>query len=152
MPNKIGIKFILNDNFMANLLKIKDLAKERKIPLKALAQEIGMKPEALSTMMRNGTTNTKTLERIAEILSVSPAVFFESKDNDNNAKEDYSLNSLDELRDLISGKNIHHNNINNSKILEKALDEISEHRKLLNLSHENITTITKAILKFLDSK
>lgn len=135
---------------MANLLKIKDLAKQKGIPLKALAEQIGMKPEALSTMMRNGSTNTKTLEKIAEILSVSPSVFFE---NDSNKEtEDYSLRNLEELKDFVNGKNVNHNNINNSKILEKALDEIGEHRKLLTASHENITTITKAIVKFLSAK
>lgn len=135
---------------MANLLKIKDLAKERKIPLKALAEKIGMTPEALSTMMRNGTTNTRTLEKISEILSVSPSVFFE--DDNNKGTEDFSLSNLEELKDFINGHNVHHNNINNSKILEKALDEIGAHRKLLTASHKNITTITKAIVKLLDSK
>lgn len=133
---------------MANLLLIKELAKRRKIPLKTLAENIGMKPEALSTMMRNGTTNTKTLEKIAEILKVSPAVFFEEQVS--NSSEDFSLSNLNELKDLINGKDIHHNNVNNSKVLEKALDEIGEHRKLLTASHKNITTITKAILKLID--
>lgn len=135
---------------MANLLKIKDLARKRKIPLKVLAERIGMKPEALSTMMRNGSTNTKTLEKIAEVFSVSPSVFFD--DIESNKHEDFSLSNLEELKDFINGKNIHHNNINNSKILEKALDEIGEHRKLLTASHENITTVTKAIVKLLNSK
>lgn len=62
---------------MANLMKIKDLASERNFPLKELAEQANLTPQALSRLMRLGSTNTETLERIAELLKVSAAVFFD---------------------------------------------------------------------------
>lgn len=63
---------------MAYLLKIKDIAKEKNIAMKDLAERAGLTPQTLSRLMRTGTTNTETLERIADILGVSASVFFES--------------------------------------------------------------------------
>lgn len=62
---------------MANLQKIKEIARQKNISLDVLAKEIGVTPQALSKMMRNNSTKIDTIERIAEILKVSVTTFFE---------------------------------------------------------------------------
>lgn len=62
---------------MANLSLIKTLAKERKITLKSLSQTIGMTEQGMQSLIKNNATNTDTLERISQVLGVSPAVFFD---------------------------------------------------------------------------
>ena len=112
---------------MANLLRIKELAKEKNIAIKDLAEKVGITPQALSKLMRLGSTNTDTLERIASLLGVSAAVFFEP------------VNAPAELQEVdapsvINGHHIKGNRVNDSRLLEKAIDEIAEQRKLLTIS------------------
>ncbi len=61
---------------MANLQKIKILAREKNISLDALANNLGITPQALSKAIRLNSTKIETLERIAEQLGVSPCEFF----------------------------------------------------------------------------
>ncbi len=62
---------------MANLQLIKVLARRKDISIKELADDLGITQQAMSLMMRTGSTKIDTLERIAEKLGVSPSVFFE---------------------------------------------------------------------------
>ncbi len=62
---------------MANLQKIKVLAREKKITLAQLASDIGITQQALLKIIRENSTKIETLERISNILKVSPAIFFE---------------------------------------------------------------------------
>lgn len=62
---------------MANLLKIKELARLRNISLKQLAEDVGISEQALHQLMRKNTTAIATLEAIATKLEVSPSAFFE---------------------------------------------------------------------------
>lgn len=62
---------------MANLLKIKELARVRNISLKQLAEDVGISEQALHQLMRKNTTAIATLEAIATKLEVSPSTFFE---------------------------------------------------------------------------
>lgn len=64
---------------MVNLGKIKKMATERGITLESLSQKAGISPQAMSRIMRTNSTSIDTLEKIAEALGVSPAVFFESE-------------------------------------------------------------------------
>lgn len=125
---------------MANLLKIKELAQEKNIALKDIANEVGITPQALSKLMRLGSTNTDTLERIANKLGVSAAVFFDSP----SAGE--GQNVVDSPM-TISGHHIKGNRLNDSRILEKALNEIAEHRKIIAKSQEHISELTTAVLQ-----
>ena len=63
---------------MADLSKIKQLAKEKKIPLKEIALKVGITPVALSYLMKSNITSISNLEKIAEVLGVSPSVFFDN--------------------------------------------------------------------------
>ena len=62
---------------MANLLLIKKLLTDRRMAVKDLAEQIGMTESAIFSLMKKGSTNTATLEAIAQVLDVSPAVFYE---------------------------------------------------------------------------
>lgn len=131
---------------MANLLKIKELANEKNIAIKDLAAGAGLTPQALSRLMRLGSTNTETLERIAQILCVSPAVFFD-------APAEISETQTSSCASSITGHDIKDNRLNDSRVLEKALDEISGQRQLaenalaeLSKSQQQITELL-ALLK-----
>lgn len=63
---------------MANLVVIRELCKERSMTLRELSRRVGRDESSIQSAIRRGTTNTKTLELIAEELKVSPAIFFDS--------------------------------------------------------------------------
>ena len=50
---------------MANLLLIRDLCEINKIKIRELASRIGKDESTIQSMIRAGSTNTKTLEAIA---------------------------------------------------------------------------------------
>ncbi len=63
---------------MANLQKIKTLvASTPGLSMGALAEQLGITPQALSKAIRENSTKIETLEAIARILNVPVTVFFE---------------------------------------------------------------------------
>ena len=54
---------------MANLLLIRDLCEINKIKIRELASRIGKDESTIQSMIRAGSTNTKTLEAIAEVFN-----------------------------------------------------------------------------------
>lgn len=64
---------------MANLSLIRSIAKERKITLKTLATQVGLTEQGLHKILRDNTTTITTIERIAQVLEVSPIVFFDER-------------------------------------------------------------------------
>lgn len=97
---------------MANLQKIKTLSKERKITLRSLANQVGISEQGLQKIIRDNTTSISTVERIAAILGVSPAVFFDETPTSVNAMGDNSI--------AISGSG------NEISIQQKFLDMLAE--------------------------
>ena len=71
---------------MANLQRIKDLAEERKISVRELAERVGLKENQIHVMCRTNSTKIDTLERIAKGLGVSVSYFF---DDDVTIRERY---------------------------------------------------------------
>lgn len=63
---------------MANFLLIRTLCEERKITMRELARRIGRDESTIQSAIRRGTTNTKTIEKIAEVLEVPVGYFFDS--------------------------------------------------------------------------
>jgi transcriptional regulator with XRE-family HTH domain len=55
---------------------IKELAKQKGLSIKKLGDEIGMSDSGLYTAFINNTLKIDTLEKIAEVLGVSPSYFF----------------------------------------------------------------------------
>lgn len=62
---------------MPNLQKIKDIAETQGISIRALADAIGVKENQIHVMVRTNSTKIETLEKIANILHVPIAVFFD---------------------------------------------------------------------------
>ena len=79
---------------MANLLLIRDLCENNKIKIRELASRIGKDESSIQSMIRTGSTNTKTLEAIAEVFNVSPGIFFDNPSEDNTGS---SLNKDAEI-------------------------------------------------------
>ena len=79
---------------MANLLLIRDLCEKNKIKIRELASRIGKDESSIQSMIRTGSTNTKTLEAIAEVFNVSPCIFF---DNPLESNTENSLNKEAEI-------------------------------------------------------
>jgi len=75
---------------MANLQKIKDLAKEQNVRLEDLANEAGITIQGLHKLMRENSTKIDTLEKIARILKVSPSVFLDDDTNVGSTIADHS--------------------------------------------------------------
>lgn len=88
---------------MANLQKIKVLAKEKGVTINDLAEQLGITPQAIHLMVRENSTKTDTLERIANILNVPISAFFdegniEIKDNERS----FNSNADDIIKELTS--------------------------------------------------
>lgn len=79
---------------MANLLLIRDLCEKNKLKIRELASRIGKDESSIQSMIRTGSTNTKTLEAIAEVFNVSPGIFF---DNPLESNTENSLNKEAEI-------------------------------------------------------
>ena len=65
---------------MAKLL-IKELCKNQGIPLKVLAEKMGMTPSVMSQFLTSPNPSIPTLERIASVLKVNIGDLFEKKYN-----------------------------------------------------------------------
>ena len=76
---------------MANLHLIKVLARKKNLTLKEVAEQLGITQQALSLLIRTGTTRIDTLERIAELLDVSPAIFFEDGHAQSAVAQEHSI-------------------------------------------------------------
>ncbi len=113
---------------MAKLQLIKSLAKERKITLRSLSNQVGITEQGIQKLMRDNSTNIQTLEKIASILGVSPAVFFDETPTSVNAMGDNSI--------AISGSG----------------NEIAVQQQLLDMLAEKDTRIKELTDKLLDMK
>lgn len=80
---------------MAQLQHIKTIAQARHISIEQLAEQVGIKSQAIHLMVRTGSTRVETLEKIAEVLEVPCKIFFD---------EDFKIEDFQRL--VISG---HHN-------------------------------------------
>lgn len=62
---------------MANLLKIRTIARDRGITLISLAKAVGISEQGLQLILRKNVTSTDTLELIASHLNVPVSTFFD---------------------------------------------------------------------------
>ena len=62
---------------MANLQKIKEIAKSKGVLLADLAEEVGLTPTGLGLIIKNNKTMTDKLEDIARVLGVKVGIFFD---------------------------------------------------------------------------
>lgn len=73
---------------MANLSIIQTVAKQNGMKMSELAEKTNMTQQALFQIIRNNSTKVSTLENIAEVLGVSPAIFFDGGDSTESATEE----------------------------------------------------------------
>lgn len=62
---------------MANFDLIKDIAKEKGISIRSLAQTAGISESQLHHLIKKGSTNTQTIESLAGALCVPVGTFFD---------------------------------------------------------------------------
>lgn len=61
---------------MANLLRIKEIIREKKLSLRDVAAKVGITEQGLQKLIRENSTKVETLETIAKVLGVSASEFF----------------------------------------------------------------------------
>ena len=88
---------------MANLQKIKTIAKSKGITMAELAAEVGLTPTGLGLIIKSNKTMTDKLEEIARVLEVRVSTFFDEDELTaaNNAAEQSKLLSLLMQKDAI---------------------------------------------------
>ena len=64
---------------MANLFKIKEIARAKKISIKNLAENVGITEQGLQKLIRDNSTKVETLESIAKCLTVPVYTFFDEQ-------------------------------------------------------------------------
>ena len=62
---------------MANLFKIKEIARAKRISIKNLAENVGITEQGLQKLIRDNSTKVETLEKIAHELEVPIGYFFD---------------------------------------------------------------------------
>ena len=95
---------------MANFQIIRDLCEKKNISIRDLAAMVKIKDGSIHNLIKTGSTNTATLEAIADALGVSPAVFFDEVSPTNQEKE------IQHLRELLAEK-------------ERTIKILMEHKK-----------------------
>lgn len=86
---------------MANLQIIRDLCERKKMTIRELAQRVGRDESSIQSAIRRGSTNSRTLELIAQELGVSAGLFFDNYSTDSN---DNLRKELAHLKDLLKEK------------------------------------------------
>ena len=97
---------------MAKLHIIRDLVERKKMTIRELASRIGKDESSIQAMMRAGSTNTATLEKIAETLNVPVGIFFDEGTLQNEREfnsliqsQQRTIENLSEtVRDLLKSK------------------------------------------------
>ena len=80
-----------------NLRKIKEIAVQKNITLKSIAEEINFTQQGLIMAIQRNDISCTKLENISKYLKVSPIVFFETTE-----REDIQTDKLDTIIELLS--------------------------------------------------
>lgn len=91
---------------MANFIIIRELCDKKNITIRELSKRVDRKESTVQSLIRNGSTSTQTVEAIADVLGVSPAIFWQEPVNESNIEKENKY-----LRQLIAEKD--------ARILEK---------------------------------
>lgn len=87
---------------MANLLKIRTLCEAKKMTIRELAKKIGRDESSIQSAMRRGSTNSATIEKIAEVLGVPAGYFFDGWLDDTQTLE--MEKEIAHLKELLAEK------------------------------------------------
>ncbi len=120
---------------MAQLQHIKSIAQARQISIEQLAEQVGIKSQAIHLMVRTGSTRIETLEKIAEVLKVPCKVFFD---------EDFKIEDFQRL--VIKG---HHNPFSlygTANVYEAAKNEaIGDTKSIIEAKDELIVSLRQQV-------
>jgi transcriptional regulator with XRE-family HTH domain len=121
---------------MSNFSLIRKFADEKKISMRELSSRIGKDETTLQAIIRNGSTNTKTIEKIASVLEVPVGAFF----------DDHSVSARDIYGNTNSpvGSTIGDNNFNNSAT---TAEERSEFINVIKTYQEQTSRLLSVIEK-----
>lgn len=133
--HNIVILFIINTfkkcELMAKFKLIRELAKERQISMRELASRIGKDETTLQAIIRNGSTNTKTIEEIASVLDVPVGVFFGEACAQKSS--DGTVEMPDSVRRLANGEGAEYAEFY-SEIIRKKDEQIDRLLKIIESS------------------
>lgn len=82
---------------MANLLIIRELCERKKMTIRELAQRIGRDESSIQSAIRRGSTNSSTIELIANELGVPAGIFFDGYTSDGTREMQREIDHLKEL-------------------------------------------------------
>lgn len=124
---------------MANLQKIKVLAKNRGTTINDLAKQLGMTPQAIHLMVRENSTKTDTLERIARMFEVPISLFFDET-MDGGKIQNAGTENNQSSRDNNTGINMAEHDE-----LIKLREEVKYLKKILSDKDERIADLKERI-------
>ncbi|MBD5372766.1 MAG: helix-turn-helix domain-containing protein [Bacteroides sp.] len=124
---------------MANLQKIKVLAKKRGTTINDLAKQLGMTPQAIHLMVRENSTKTDTLERIARMFEVPISIFFDET-MDGGKIQNAGTENHQSIRDNNTGINMAEHDE-----LIKLREEVKYLKKILSDKDERIADLKERI-------
>ena len=124
---------------MANLQKIKVLAKKRGTTINDLAKQLGMTPQAIHLMVRENSTKTDTLERIARMIEVPISIFFDET-MDGEKFQNAGTENNQSSRDNNTGINMAEHDE-----LIKLREEVKYLKKILSDKDERIADLKERI-------
>ncbi|MBD5363895.1 MAG: helix-turn-helix transcriptional regulator [Bacteroides sp.] len=124
---------------MANLQKIKVLAKNRGTTINDLAKQLGMTPQAIHLMVRENSTKTDTLERIARMFEVPISIFFDET-MDGGKIQNAGTENTQSSRDNNTGINMAEHDE-----LIKLREEVKYLKKILSDKDERIADLKERI-------
>ncbi|MBD5282621.1 MAG: helix-turn-helix transcriptional regulator [Bacteroides sp.] len=124
---------------MANLQKIKVLAKNRGTTINDLAKQLGMTPQAIHLMVRENSTKTDTLERIARMFEVPISIFFDET-MDGEKFQNAGTENTQSSRDNNTGINMAEHDE-----LIKLREEVKYLKKILSDKDERIADLKERI-------
>ena len=94
---------------MPKLYLIRELAKEKRMTLTKLAEEVGITYSGLQKLMERNSTNPETIEKIANVLNIPVKVLFDEKDTElilNEESEVDSYNNNSSLKSILKEKDM----------------------------------------------
>ena len=120
---------------MAQLQHIKSIAQARHISIEQLAEQVGIKSQAIHLMVRTGSTRIETLEKIADVLKVPCKIFFD---------DDFKIEDFQRL--VIDG---HHNPFSlygSANIYEAAKNEaVADNEAIIKAKNDLIATLQQQV-------
>lgn len=119
-----------------NIPYIKKLVDDFKPSQTELLKRAKITRPTLKSILDGADTRISIIERLASALGVSPADFFLTP----NTEIQLGGNGA------VTGHHIRNVHINDGEVLKKTIEEIAEHRKLIEKSQEHISDLTKAML------